>query len=131
MKHYYDTDGHELKTPPDPYKGRSPMHKPDGSYDDDAFRAMGGRIVEDGQPTPEDRVRLDLASLLADLAKKVQGVTIDDFKAAARTLHSGELVAWAREHDVPEDVIAEARSRIVEILADAMREGMTWADLLK
>lgn len=131
MKHYYDTDGHEHQTPPDPYKGRSPMHKPDGSYDDDAFREMGGRVEEDGQPTPSDRVRLDLAALLADLARKVQGVTIDDFKTAARTLHSGELVAWAREHNAPDDVIAEARSRIVEILADAMREGMTWADLLK
>lgn len=131
MKHYYDTDGKKFQTPPDPYRGRSPMHKPDGSYNDEAFRAMGGRIEDDGQPTPADRVRLDLASLLADLAKKVQGVTIDDFKSAARTLHSGELVAWAREHDVPDDVIAEARSRIVEILADAMREGMTWADLLK
>lgn len=131
MKHYYDTDGNELQIPPDPYRGRSPMHKPDGSYDDDAFRSMGGRIEDDGQPSPADRVRLDLASLLADLARKVQGISVDDFKAAARTLHSGELVAWAREHDVSDDVIAEARSRIVEILADAMREGMTWTDLLK
>lgn len=98
---------------------------------DALFRELGGVIIEDGEPTPADRVRIDFAALLADLAKKVQGVTIDDFKTAARTLHSGELVAWAREHDVPDDVIAEARSRIVEILADAMREGMTWTDLLK
>ena len=47
MKRYFDTDGHEFATPPDPYKGRSPMHKPDGSYNDDAFREMGGIIEDD------------------------------------------------------------------------------------
>ena len=124
MKHYFDENGHELSGLPDPFKGASPMTEA-------LFVQLGGTITDDGEPCPADRVRADLATLLADLAKKVHGVTVDDFKAAARTLHSGELVAWAREHDVSEDVIAEARSRIVEILADAMREGMTWADILK
>lgn len=45
MKHYFDTDGHEFQTPPDPFKGRSPMHNPDGTYKDDAFREMGGTIT--------------------------------------------------------------------------------------
>ena len=52
MKHYSE-NGHEFQTPPDPYKGRSPMHKPDGSYNDEAFRAMGGTITDDGSPWTE------------------------------------------------------------------------------
>ena len=53
MKHYYDTDGIEVSTPPDPFNGRSPMRLPDGSYNDDAFREMGGTITDDGKPTRE------------------------------------------------------------------------------
>lgn len=104
---------------PDPCNGRSPMT-------DEAFVQMGGTI-ERGE---KERVLSDLAGLLSSLAEKVEGVTVDDFKAAARTMHSGELVTWAREHGVAEDVISEARSRMLEIMADALREGMSWAELL-
>ena len=48
MKHYFDTDGTEFQTPPDPFHGRSPMHNPDGTYKDDVFVAMGGMITDDG-----------------------------------------------------------------------------------
>ena len=123
MKHYL-YNNFELPARPRIFKGRSPVS-------DELFVELGGVIREDGKPSPDDRVRADLAALLADLAERVQGITIDDFKSAARSLHSGELVDWARSRGVQEDVIAEARSRIVEILADAMREGMTWADLLR
>ena len=48
MKHYFDINGTELPTPPDPFHGRSPMHKKDGSYNDEAFEEMGGTITDDG-----------------------------------------------------------------------------------
>lgn len=53
MKHYF-YNGIDITPPPDPFLGRSPMHKPDGSYNDDAFREMGGTITDDGEPTPEE-----------------------------------------------------------------------------
>lgn len=131
MKHYYDTDGRELPTQPDPYKGRSPMHMPDGSYNDEAFREMGGTIEDDGEPTPEERVCESFRDLIADLAKKTDKISPAEFLAAAQNGISSDLIAFARERGVPEEVIAEGRSRIVEIMADAMRFGMTWAELIQ
>ena len=104
---------------PDPCNGVSPMTEA-------RFVQMGGTI-ERGE---KERVLSDLAGMLSSLAEKVEGVTVDDFKTAARTMHSGELVAWAREHGVAEGVISEVRSRMLEIMADALREGMSWAELL-
>ena len=130
MKHYFDTDGHEFLTPPDPYKGRSPMHNPDGTYNDDAFREMGGRIEDDGEPTPKERVLAELNTALQELSKQVPGVTIAEFKHAAATLYSGGLIAWAKAKSIPDEIIDAARSRIVEILADALRIGMTWDELI-
>ena len=104
---------------PDPCNGCSPMT-------DARFIDMGGTI----EPGPKERVLSDLADLLFSLAEKVEGITMDDFKTAARSMHSGELVAWAREHGVSEDVISEARGRMLEIMADALREGLTWAELV-
>lgn len=130
MKHYFDTDGHEFQTPPDPFKGRSPMHKPDGSYNDDAFRAMGGTITDDGEPTPEQAVCGEFAELIQDLASKTDKITPEEFLAAAANGISSDLIAFARAREVPEAVIAEGRARIVEIMADAMRFGMTWTELI-
>ena len=75
MKHYYDTNGHEFPTPPDPYRGRSPMHKSDGSYNDEAFREMGGTITKDGELSPKERVCAAFADLIADLAEKTDRIT--------------------------------------------------------
>ena len=130
MKHYFDTDGHEFPTPPDPYKGRSPMHNPDGSYNDAAFREMGGRIEDDGKPAPEQAVYGEFADLIRDLASKTDKITPDEFLAAARNGISADLIALTRSRGVPEDVIAEGRSRIIEIMADALRYGVTWAQLI-
>ena len=52
MKHYFDENGREFQTPPDPFHGRSPMHNSDGTYNDEAFREMGGTIEDDGKPSP-------------------------------------------------------------------------------
>ena len=50
---------------------------------------------------------------------------------AAKGGISSDLIAFARERKVPEDVISDGRTRIVEIMADALREGMTWAELIR
>ena len=73
MKHYFDTDGLEFVYPPDPYKGRSPMHRADGTYNDDAFREMGGTITDDGQPTPFEAACAQFRTLCAQI-----GNFIDD-----------------------------------------------------
>ena len=131
MKHYFDENGHEFPTPPDPYKGRSPMHKPDGSYNDEAFLSMGGRIEEDGQPTPEQAVCGEFAELITDLARKTDKITPEEFLQAAANGISSNLITFARERGVPEAVITEGRTRIVEIMADALRYGITWDKLIQ
>lgn len=69
MKHYFDTDGTEFQTPPDPYKGRSPMHNSDGSYNDDAFREMGGTITDDGEPSPFEAACAQFRTLCAQIGE--------------------------------------------------------------
>jgi len=98
--------------------------------DDDAFRSFGGIIVDDGQLTPKERVKASFASMIADLAQKTDRITPAEFLAAAQNGISSDLIAFARERGVPEAVIAEGRSRIVEIMADALRFGMTWTELV-
>ena len=130
MKHYFDTNGHEFQTPPDPFKGRSPMHNSDGTYKDDVFVAMGGTITDDGEPTPEQAVCGEFSDLIEDLAKKTDKITPEEFLAAAANGISSNLITFARERGVPETVITEGRTRIVEIMADALRFGMTWTELI-
>ena len=122
MKHFV-FDGKTYDKLPDPCGGVSPMTEM-------RFIELGGVITDDGEPTPQERVLAEFAALLSELAEKVECISVDDFMTAARSMHSGELVAWAREHGVDESVISEARGRIVEILADALRFGMSWAELM-
>ncbi len=111
-----------------------PLYLPDGRsispVNEATFLAFGGDIEDDGEPTPKEAVVASLNSLLQELAEQIDGITVAEFKAAARTMHSGELVAYARQKGVNEEIIASARVRIVEILADALREGVTWAELI-
>lgn len=95
------------------------------------FRDMSGIIEDDGQPTPKERVCGAFAELIADLAQKTDKITPEEFLQAAANGISSDLIAFARERKVPEEVIAEGRARIVEIMADAMRFGMTWAELIQ
>ena len=52
----YTIEGKTYNTPPDPLilstGTYSPMHLPDGSYNDAEFRELGGTIIEDGLPSP-------------------------------------------------------------------------------
>jgi hypothetical protein len=124
MKHYYNENHVELPGLPDPWKGVSPMT-------DERFVEFGGIIEDDEEPTPQERVCESFAALIADLASKTDKITPEEFLAAAQNGISSDLIAFAREREVPEDVIAEGRSRIVEIMADALRYGMTWAELIQ
>lgn len=127
MKHY-TFDGIEYDHLPNPLK------LTDGStvspMTEARFVEMGGTIYDDGAPTPKERVRASFAALIADLAQQTDRITPEEFLAAAKNGISSDLVSFARSREVPEDVIAEGRSRIVEIMADAMRFGMTWAELI-
>jgi hypothetical protein len=124
MKHYYNENHVELPGLPDPWKGVSPMT-------DERFVEFGGIIEDDEEPTPQERVCESFATLIADLAKKTDRVTPEEFLAAAQNGISSDLIAFAREREVPEEVIAEGRSRIVEIMADALRFGVSWAELIQ
>ena len=97
---------------------------------EETFTAYGGIITDDGEMSPKEAVVASLNSLLHELAEQVQGITVAEFKAAASAMHSGELVAFAREKGVSEEIIASARLRVMEIMADALREGVTWAELI-
>ena len=122
MEHY-TIDGKTTDYLPDPCRGASPMTEA-------RFVALGGTITDDGEPTPEERVLAELNGALAELAEQVPGVTIAEFKEAAATLYSAGLIAWAKSKGVPDEIIDAARSRIVEIVADALRIGMTWDELI-
>ena len=122
MKHF-TINGKTTDSLPDPCMGRSPMTEA-------RFVELGGTITDDGQPSPHQRVREEFAELIADLAQKTDRITPDEFLAAAQDGISANIITFARERGVPEEVIAEGRTRIVEIMADAMRFGMTWAELV-
>ena len=120
---FFEIDGKTYTKLPDPCKGVSPMTE-------ERFVNLGGTIEDDGQPTPEQRVCEEFADLIADLASKTDKITPEEFLQAAANGISSNLIDFARERGVPEAVITEGRTRIVEIMADAMRFGMTWAELV-
>ena len=122
MKHF-TIDGKTYTKLPDPCNGVSPMTE-------ERFVALGGTIEDDGEPTPKERVCGAFAALIADLAQKTDKITPDEFLQAAANGISSDLIAFAREREVPEEVIAEGRARIVEIMADALRFGVSWAELV-
>ena len=97
---------------------------------EETFTAHGGVITDDGEPTPKEAVVASLNSLLHELSEQIDGISIAEFKAAASAMHSGELVAFARQKGVNEEIIASARTRVLEIMADALREGVTWKELI-
>ena len=112
---------------PDPLETNGGMVSP---VNEALFAALGGTITDDGEPSPKERVCTAFADLIADLAEKTGAITPAEFIAAAQNGISSDLIALARSRGVPEPVIAEGRARIVEIMADALRFGMTWTELI-
>ena len=128
MKIYTDKYGNVFKGAcPNPFridgKSISPMT-------DEEFIALGGTIEDDGQLTPKEAVIASLNTLIHELATQVQGITIAEFKQAAKTMISSDLINYARAKEVPEEIIKEARGRVVEIMADALRMGISWNELI-
>lgn len=122
MKQYL-YNGNTFNELPDPLDGTSPMTE-------QRFIEMGGTITDDGEPSTKERVCGAFADLIADLARKTDRITPEEFLTVAQTGISSDLIAFARDRGVPEDVIAEGRARIVEIMADALRFGVFWTDLV-
>ena len=116
----YTLNEKEYDKLPDPCNGVSPMT-------DERFVQMGG-VIEPGE---KEHVCAAFADLIADLAQQTDAITQGEFLAAARNGISSDLIALARARGVPEAVIAEGRSRIVEIMADALRFGVTWTELIE
>lgn len=123
----YTIDGKTYTKLPDPLKTAGGEVSP---MSEKLFKQLGGTITDDGELSPEERVCGAFASLIADLAEKTDKITPAEFLAAARNGISSDLIMFARVRGVPEDVIAEGRARIVEIMADAHRFGVTWAELI-
>lgn len=122
MKHYF-FEGKEFPERPKLWKGRSPVS-------DELFCELGGTITDDRQLDPKERVKNEFADLIADLAQRTDKITPEEFLQAAQNGISSNLITLARSKGVSEDVIAEGRTRIVEIMADALRFGLTWAELI-
>ena len=124
----FEYDGKTYNKLPDPLKTAGGEVSP---MTEERFVALGGTIEDDGQPTPEQRVCEEFSDLIEDLASKTDKITPEEFLQAAANGISSNLIDFARERGVPEAVITEGRTRIVEIMADAMRFGMTWAELIQ
>lgn len=97
---------------------------------DEIFEAIGGTITEDGEPTPKQRVCNSFRDLIIELAGMTDKITPAEFLAAAANGISADLIALAEEKQVDKDTIDYGRKRITEIMADAMRFGMTWNELI-
>ena len=129
INHFF-IDGVEYSEIPDPCNGVSPMHKSDGSPNVELFVSLGGEVKPAEHLTDKERVCVAFGDLIEELAMKTDKITPAEFLAAARNGISAELIAFAREREVPKEVIAEGRSRIVETMADALRFGVSWNELI-
>ena len=124
----YTFEGKTYDELPDPLKTAGGDVSP---MTEERFVALGGTIEDDGEPTPEEAVCGEFAGLIADLAKQTDKITPEEFLQAAQSGISSNLITLARSKGVSEDVIAEGRTRIVEIMADALRYGITWNQLIQ
>ena len=128
MKHF-TIDNITTGSLPDPCKGVSPMTEA-------RFVELGGTITDDGEPTPQEKFLAALDSYLDELEAEAERLALDITKeefieAAANSKMSTDLVEWAREKQVPDEMIDKARSQVLTFLADAQRPeiGLTWADI--
>ena len=97
------------------------------------FQALGGEIHDDGQPTPAEAFKAGIETYLETLEAQMTElglhITVAEFKEVARTKLSTDLIAWAKGKNVPDEVIDVARQKIIELVADGSRLGLTWNDL--
>ena len=98
------------------------------------FRSLGGTVHDDGEPTAKEKFISGLDAYLEALEKKAReeyalNITVSEFKQAAATMMSAELIAWAKGKGVPDKMIEDVRADILVMIADASRLGMTWSDI--
>ena len=127
IQHYF-FDGIEYPELP------NPLPMPNGSkvspMTAERFVSLGGEIRPAEHLTDKERVCVAFGELIEDLSERTDKITPEEFLAAAQNGISSELIAFAREREVPEEVIQYGRERIIELMADALRFGVTWAELL-
>jgi hypothetical protein len=129
MKHYI-FNGKTYDTLPDPLHTEAGEVSP---MTEKLFKQLGGTIEDDGQPTPEQQFFSALNAYLNDLEAEAErlalDISIDEFKAAAGSMMSSELIEWAKSKQVPDSMIDAVRPQILTFIADASRLGMTWSDI--
>ena len=127
MKHYF-YNGIELEKIPDPFNGVSPMTE-------ERFVQFGGTITDDGEPTPTEKFFSDLNNYMGELEAEAErlalDITVEEFKEAAATKMSSDLISWAKGKGVPDTMIELVRSQILTFVEDARRLGLTWNDIFK
>ena len=115
---------------PDPLKTDAGEVSP---VSEGTFVALGGTITDDGEMSPKEKFEASLTALLTSLKAQADAlaldITIDEFKAAAGSMMSSELIAWAKDKGVPDEMIEAVRPQILTMIADASRLGMTWSDI--
>lgn len=125
INHFF-FDGAEFPELPDPFLGVSPMTP-------ERFVRMGGEVREAEYLTDKELFLAGLDEYLDELERQAEAlaldITKDEFKAAAGSMMSSALIAWAKEKGVPDEMIDAVRERVLELIADASRIGLTWCDL--
>ena len=120
----YTINGKTFDKLPDPCNGVSPMTEA-------RFIDMGGTITKG----PKEDFLDTLDTYLDELEKEARekyalNVTKTEFKQAAATMLSSDLIAWAKnEKGVPDALIESVRNDILTKKADGERLGLTWSDI--
>ena len=126
----FEFDGKTYNKLPDPLKTAGGEISP---MSEKLFKQLGGTIEDDGEPTPQEKFLAALDSYLDDLEAEAQrlalDISIDEFKQAAGSMMSSELIAWAKSKGVPDEMIDIVRPQILTFVADASRLGLTWSDI--
>lgn len=114
------------------------LNTPDGMISpvsEKTFTDYGGVITEDEKLTPKEAFMHTIGTYLEALEEELHDagivITVEEFKEAARTKMSTDLIDWAREKHVPEEVIVTVRQKMLELIADASRLELTWNDIFK
>ena len=126
INHYY-YNGIEYSVLPNPFMGDSPMTP-------ERFVELGGEIRKAEKLTPQEEFKVGLDTYLDGLEKTCRetlglAITKAEFKAAAATMMSSDLIAWAKSKEVPDSMIESVRSDILTMIADASRLGMIYGDI--
>lgn len=102
---------------------------------EEEFVKQGGVITKDEQLTPKEAFMRTIGTYLETLEEELHDagivITVDEFKEAARTKMSTDLIDWARDKHVPEEMIVTVRQKMLELIADASRLELTWNDIFK